>query len=248
MNQRTNILFSLLAASLLLLQPGCSILNSKSSPPVITAGKNQPAPSPLTSKLRDNFGVREVSPSVATPSVAPSTAQPLATAVVSNASVGPYKMRSGDTILITVRVPGSVRNDPAQEDVIDDSGMVNFPLIGRMLARGKTTSEFEQEVERAYIDGKFYKQVTVNVVIPQRFVFVTGEVRQSGKFPLVAGLTLYGAISSAGGPNEYADQKKVQLMRGGRPAIHNLIEIQKDPTKDVPLEAGDQIVVPRSWY
>lgn len=247
MKFRTAIL-PIFLASATLLANGCALLKRGNGTPAITAGKNQPPP--LASKLRDNFGVTENRTAPASANTAP-TAQtapppsvPAATTATSTAT-GPYKMRSGDTVLVNIRIPGSVRNELPQEDIIDDSGMINFPLIGRMLARGKTTSEFEQEVERAYIEGKFYKNVTVNVVIPQRFVFVTGEVRQSNKVPLVSGLTLYGAISSAGGLNDWGDPARIQLIRGGNTTLHNLAEIVKDPTKDTPLEAGDQIVVPR---
>lgn len=233
----------LAAVSLVLTSPSCALLKPRSATPEITAPRNG-TPTP---RLRESgFAPRETAPS----------AQPAPTFVATNPAptnsatvTGPYRMRAGDTILINIRIPAEiVRRDAPQEDIIDDSGMVNFPIIGRMLARGKTTSEFEQEIEQKYKTDQIYKEITVNIVIPQRFIFVTGEVRLSNKFPLVAGMTFLGAISSAGGLNEWADPKKIQLIRAGKPTTHNYIEMQKNPTLDVPLEAGDQIVVPRSWY
>ncbi len=161
----------------------------------------------------------------------------------------PYKMRPGDPIVIFLRDLPGAKSDMQLEDIIDDQGAINLPYIGRMTAAGKTTSVFEQEIEQKYIDEKIYKiRITANVVVPQQFIFVTGEVKLSNKYPLVSGMTLLQAITTAGGPTDYADLKKVELSRNGAKTIYNVTDIRNNPSKDIPLEPGDQINVPRGWY
>ena len=47
------------------------------------------------------------------------------------------------------------------------------------------------------------------------------------------------AILAAGDFNEYADRKRVNLVRGGKARIVNCKEVQKDPSKDVAVLPGD---------
>ena len=117
------------------------------------------------------------------------------------------------------------------------------------MAVGKTTSELEREIEQKYIDEKIYvRRLTVNIVVPQQLVFVTGEVKTPNQYRLVSGMTLTQAIATAGGLTEFADSTKVKLIRANGTTTYNLLEMAKHPEKDVQLEAGDQIVVQRSWY
>ena len=55
-------------------------------------------------------------------------------------------------------------------------------------------------------------------------------------------MTLLQAIATAGGFTEYANPKKVRILRDGKSAEHNVKEIEKDPDKDVPVLAGDYIL------
>ena len=59
---------------------------------------------------------------------------------------------------------------------------------------------------------------------------------------------LLGAISACGGFTEYADQRKVRLIRDGGVQIVDIKAVRKDPSLDVPLLPGDQIEVPQSFW
>lgn len=160
-----------------------------------------------------------------------------------------YRLRAGDPIYIFLRDLPGARTEQQLEDVIDDSGTVNLPLVGRIIAVGKTTSELESDIEQKYLDEKIYvRRLTVNVVVPQQLVFVTGEVKLPNQYRLVSGMTLTQAIATSGGYTEFADPTKVKLIRANNTTVLNALEIAKHPDKDIQLEVGDQIVVPRSWY
>ncbi|HQQ05185.1 MAG TPA: SLBB domain-containing protein, partial [Kiritimatiellia bacterium] len=72
--------------------------------------------------------------------------------------------------------------------------------------------------------------------------------RSAGRFVLLSGTTLMQAIATAGGYTEFAQPKKVRLLRGGKSTIHDLKQIEKNPDKDISIEAEDVIVVPRSVF
>lgn len=182
--------------------------------------------------------------------VEPVTLNPAETEVESNAiepSAYAYRLQVGDPIVINLR--GIYPRDEQVEDVIDDSGNVTLPLLGDIYALGKSTSEMESEIRRLYIDGGYYRNLTVSVIMPQRTYFIRGEVRQAGRFPIVGGLTLMQAIAAAGGYTEFASPRNVQLLRGtGRPIDVNMRQIEKNPETDIRLESGDVIVVGRSMF
>ncbi len=55
-------------------------------------------------------------------------------------------------------------NSPKIEDIVDDGGEVNLPLIGSIKIGGLTTSQAEQLIEKTYQDEGFYKNIDVSVI------------------------------------------------------------------------------------
>ncbi len=155
-----------------------------------------------------------------------------------------YKLKPGDQIIIALRgIPQSEKI----EDVIDEGGYITLTYIDRIRAAGKTTSELEQDIRQAYIDGKIYKNISVNVIVPGKSYYVRGEVKQPGRFPLPTGTTLVQAIAGAGGFTEYANPKKVFVIRGDTKMTVDVRDLEQNPHRDLELEAGDVIVVDRSF-
>ena len=243
---KMRLLLLVVLAVAALLGSGCTLFRPKPKVPVYndatgkitmeTAGKLRERSSPAPAVVRPPPEVRPV----VTPSAAPA-----APAMPSTTAKKPYLLKANDPLVIFLRdVPRD--GDKQIEDIIDDEGMINLPFIGHMKAAGKTTAEFEREIENSYITNQIYKHITVNVVMPQQFIFVDGAVRLPNRIQLVAGLTLLQAISAAGGANDFANQEKVQLIRGEANVIYNVKELRKTPEKDPLLEAGDRIFVPES--
>ena len=78
--------------------------------------------------------------------------------------------------------------------------------------------------------------------------YVQGEVNQPGQVQLMSGTTLLQAIAGARGYTPYANKKKVTLTRHGKIYTYNAKELEKDPSKDIKVEAGDVIKVWQKWY
>ncbi|HMO05465.1 MAG TPA: polysaccharide biosynthesis/export family protein [Kiritimatiellia bacterium] len=155
-----------------------------------------------------------------------------------------YRFKSGDPVVIHLR--GIYPKDEAVEDIIDEDGNVTIPLIGDIPAAGKSTSQLEADITRMYIEGGYYRSITVNVVMPSPFYFIRGEIRSPGRFPVVSGVTILQAIAAAGGYTEFANQRNVQLIRGKTTTTINMRDIERNPERDIRLESGDVIVVNRS--
>ena len=90
--------------------------------------------------------------------------------------------------------------------------------------------------------------VTVTAINSQR-VFVIGEVSKPGPMPLLARMTALQALSTAGGPTQFADQKRAYVLRneGGKEVTYPLNYrdlIHGDRRGNIVLKAGDTIVVP----
>jgi polysaccharide export outer membrane protein len=101
------------------------------------------------------------------------------------------------------------------------------------------------ELNRLIRDGDF-------INVPEAGVFyVTGNVIKPGSFPLKDTIKLSQAIAMAGGLAQDSKKKEIHLVRatdsvqsGVSERIVSLVEIEKDPSKDVILKSYDVIMVP----
>ncbi|NKB24049.1 MAG: hypothetical protein GKR87_06680 [Kiritimatiellae bacterium] len=160
--------------------------------------------------------------------------------------VSVFRLKSGDTVLINLR---SIPEETEVQDIIDENGNITLPLIDKVQASGKTAAELEDLIQKTYVTQKIYKGITVNVVIPSQSFYVRGEVKTPGRFPIDnVGVTLVQAIAIAGGYTDFANAKKVKIIRGRETLTRNLRDLEKNPEKDEDINAGDVIVVPRSIF
>jgi polysaccharide export outer membrane protein len=136
---------------------------------------------------------------------------------------------------------------------ISEQATVTLPMIGTVNLRGKTVRQAEALIRDLYDkDYLVNPQVNVQVVkYAERFVNVSGAVNNAGRvpFPQERGLTVFAAITAAGGYSRLANLKKVTITRKGADGAPEKREINveaiiKGEADDVPLENDDTIVVP----
>jgi len=168
--------------------------------------------------------------------------------VQQNDEAGPEssRLQAGDPVIVNLR--GIYPKDEMIEDIIDEQGNLSLPHIGNVVAAGKSTARLESDIRKLYIDGGYYRSITVNVVTPQRACFIRGEVRTPGRFTISGGMTILQAIAAAGGYTEFASPRSVKLIRGNTTQELNMRTIEKNPEQDIRLESGDVIVVGRSIF
>jgi len=158
-----------------------------------------------------------------------------------------YMIGPEDVLDINVwKEPDMSRVVPVRPD-----GRISLPLINDVQASGLSPQELAATLTdrlRKYLNEP---QVTVIVTaINSKRVFVVGEVLHAGAFPLIPGMTVLQALSSAGGFTTFADVKKVHVMRlrdGKNVELpFNYRDVLKgdNPDQNIKLEPGDTIVVP----
>lgn len=161
-----------------------------------------------------------------------------------------YKIGIGDLILIEVYD----EPDLTKEVRVLADGVISFPLLGQVRALGLTVKDLEREITRRLAEKYLVNpQVTVFVMEFSQ-VFVFGEVKAPGSFSIHGRMTVFEAITLAGGFTEVANASKVRVIRqeGGRevPFEIDIDRITKkgDSSGDIELQANDRVIVPRSFF
>jgi polysaccharide export outer membrane protein len=132
------------------------------------------------------------------------------------------------------------------EDVGPD-GVISMPLIGEIKADGLTVGQLKAAITARLNDFLNSPEVSVAVTkINSKSVLLIGGVARPGKFPLNEKTTVLDAIASAGGFRDFANQKKVYVLRNGKKFPFNYKEViqGKHLEQNIELQNGDQIVVP----
>lgn len=185
--------------------------------------------------------VADITPQIGIPVVQ----NDMATETAATQTLGAYVLKPSDPIYL--RFSG-IMEQQSLELVIDENGEIDLLHIEQpVVAAGLTTSALEDKIERLYIDGGIYKNVSVNVTMTAKAYYVQGEVNAPGQFQLVSGTTLVQAIAGARGLTPFAS-KKVTITRQGKIYTFNWKELEKNPALDVTIEAGDVIKIWQSWY
>jgi protein involved in polysaccharide export with SLBB domain len=160
-------------------------------------------------------------------------------------------LRAGDPVEIKIGgVPQEEQLQVNNTYTVDSNGSVNLPYINKLRAQGLTPAQLARSIEGAYRANKIYTNPTITILMQPsaRFVNVGGAVRMPARIPFTEDITLLAAINAAGGFNDFADQKKVRLLRGNDVRIFDVRQTRKDPSLDVRLQPGDRIEVPQTFF
>jgi polysaccharide export outer membrane protein len=157
------------------------------------------------------------------------------------------------------------QQDLSGKYTVEADGTFTFPLIGRVKAGGLTLRDVEQALRKELANG-FFKNPQVSVAVEQyrsQRVFVMGEVRTPGPYPLVGDMTLIEALARAGSTTEHAAGEAliVRSTDTARPAGPVLPEQESGTevlridikalqsgrlSSNAALRDGDTIFVPRA--
>lgn len=159
-------------------------------------------------------------------------------------------LRSGDQVMI--RLSGVPSEDTAQVSgnySVDGSGNINLPYIGKIHVAGLKQADVQNSIESAYKAKGIYSSPIITVSVQfDRLVDIEGDVRSPQRVRYTPDLTLLGAISAAGGFNDYADQTKVSILRSGSRTFVNVKKVRQNMEADPALQPGDKVSVPRSFW
>ena len=154
---------------------------------------------------------------------------------------------------VEMKISGVPPEDQTQVNniyTVDASGTVNLPYINKVRAEGLTPAQLSSAIEGAYRSNRIFTNPTITIVMqPQsRFVNVGGAVRTPSRVPFTEDMTLLTAINAAGGFNDFADQRKVRVLRGSTVQAYDVRQARRDPARDIRLQPGDRVEVPQSIF
>src|SRR5439155_11303573 len=138
---------------------------------------------------------------------------------------------------------------------VTPEGTISLPSIGVVPAQGLTLDELRREVQERYVQVADGLEMTpILVTRAPRFVYVVGEVRNPGRFDMVAPTTIMQSIALAGGWVNGGNLRQVVVFR--RAEDWRLLATKIDirgalygerpaPSDEIWLRDSDIVVVPK---
>ncbi len=155
-----------------------------------------------------------------------------------------YVLDAEDIVTITVLGHPNFSGDY----IVPESGIILLPVAGELQVIGLSLTEVK-DIVTARMKARLKKpEVSVNVKTPRpKRVYVYGEVRSPGMFPMNPGWRIQEALSAAGGLSASVQIEDVEVTlekKSGDRSSFSLSKILMAPLKEQPLlEPGDVIRV-----
>ena len=134
---------------------------------------------------------------------------------------------------------------------VTPDGRITFPLIGNIMAQGKTVTELKEIITKKL--KKYITAPEITVIVNaslSRIIYVIGKTYKPGPYPLAPDMTVLQALSTAGGFTQWADRKNLLVIRRqGQKEIQLHFSYKeyisgKNIKQNILLKPNDTIVVP----
>jgi polysaccharide biosynthesis/export protein len=157
---------------------------------------------------------------------------------------GSYKIGHADVLEISVfKVP-----ELARTAEVDESGTINFPLLGDVSVAGKSVRDVERELAKK-LEGKYLRAPQVTVTVKEsnsQPVTVVGAVKKSGAHALKGPTTLLQIIAMSGGVETDTSDSTVVVFRNVDGQRHttkfDLDSIRSGQARDPLILPGDVVI------
>ena len=169
-------------------------------------------------------------------------------------SVAIYRLQPGDRISVSVWQDDKLN----QEVVVGPDGRISLPLVGHLRAGGQTAQQLEAAIRRR-LQSNYKEKLDVTVMLlrgpndetgRERYIYVTGEVANSGLYTVIRPTTVLQAITLAGGLDIYAAKSRIKIQRRENgedvliPFNYRAAVNGRDPWSNIYLRDGDVVIVP----
>ncbi|MCS0584445.1 polysaccharide export protein [Massilia pinisoli] len=165
-----------------------------------------------------------------------------------------YLIGPGDSVNIIVwRNPEVSMSVPVRPD-----GKITTPLVEDLPAAGKTSTALARDIEKAL--SKYIQQPVVTVIVTNfvgnynEQIRVIGQAAKPQALPYRRDMSLMDVMIAVGGTTEFAAGNRAKLIRNvdGKQQQFNvrLDDLIKDGdiSANVPMRAGDILVIPESFF
>jgi len=158
-----------------------------------------------------------------------------------------YVIGPQDVLDISVwKEPDVSRVVPVRPD-----GKISLPLLNDVQAAGLTPLQLASQITAGLT--KFMTNPQVTVIISQinsQRIYLLGQVARAGAYLLLPGMTVLQSLSNAGGFTEFANTRRIYVIReqNGKQEKFNFnykdVVAGKNIAQNIQLKAGDTIFVP----
>ncbi len=171
------------------------------------------------------------------------TAKPIDASVAAPVDPGKYQIGPEDLLFIRVwrepdfTLPVAVRPD----------GKITMPLIGDVRAAGESPLQLTAALKQLLT--QYLNNPDVNVFVTEvrsKKFYIDGEMNRPGSFALVTPTSVLEALSRGGGFRDFANTRKIRVLRGGEVLHFNYKDVTKGKhlEQNIAVENGDHIIVP----
>lgn len=134
---------------------------------------------------------------------------------------------------------------------VRSDGKISMPLANDIQAAGLTPNQLKDEITKKLT--KFVEDPVVSVIVESinsQKVSILGEVNTPGIYKIGSEISLVEALSLAGGLKEFANPKKIKILRN-RNGVKKIYQLDykaiingKDINQNITLYPGDSVIVP----
>ena len=158
-----------------------------------------------------------------------------------------YLINAGDVLEISVWNEDALK----REVTVLPDGSISFPLAGVVPAAGKSLDVVKKELTEKLTE--YIAEPVVNIVVKStggNAVYVTGQVKNPGKYVMVEPMHVVQALSLAGGLTPFAAKDDIIILRKSNTSSESIqfeysdLEDGKGLDKKYFLKSGDVVVVP----
>ncbi|MBN1688374.1 MAG: polysaccharide biosynthesis/export family protein [Candidatus Omnitrophica bacterium] len=161
-----------------------------------------------------------------------------------------YTIHVGDLLFIEVYE----EPDLSREVRVLTDGHLSFPLLGSIRAEGETVGALQKLITSKLAQNYLVDPQVLVSVKEYSHIYVFGEVENPGVFPLTGKMTVFEAITLAGGFTETANRGKVKVIRQdqGEEQVFE-VDVSRvlqggDLASDLELRAHDRVIVSRKFF
>ena len=126
----------------------------------------------------------------------------------------PFNSATSYNSLTGANVSSAASSQALQMRTVDEEGMLDMPVIGKIECKGKTRSELAQEIADKIREGGYISDPTVNIQFADMKISVIGEVARPGQYNITNDrISLLDALSLAGDLTIYGVRSDIKVIR-----------------------------------
>ncbi len=151
-----------------------------------------------------------------------------------------YRVDAGDKLHVEVQD----LKDASADYIVDETGAISLPMVKNVPVRGLSYREVATAIEDALRSHQILLNPKVSVQpLELRPFYIMGEVGKPGEYPYRQGMTVFSAVSVAGGYTYRAKSDSVVITRtiGGK-------TVTGSATEKTYILPGDRIRVYERWF